>query len=83
MNEFHFLRPEYLLALIPLAVITYLLLRHLGSQNSWQGLINPELLKHLIDQPNQSARRWPIVAIGALWSLLVIAAAGPTTTGSE
>ncbi|GAA6168630.1 VWA domain-containing protein [Sessilibacter corallicola] len=78
MNEFHFLRPEYLLALIPLAVITYLLLRHLGSQNSWQGLINPELLKHLIDQPNQSARRWPIVAIGALWSLLVIAAAGPT-----
>lgn len=79
LSLFHFLRPWWLLALIPVAILIYLWHKKLQSaQNSWQQHCDPHLLKHLlVNQP--SSKAWGILSIiGAAWLLITLALAGPT-----
>lgn len=79
LSLFHFLRPWWLLALIPAVILIYLWHKKLqGAQNSWQQHCDPHLLKHLlVNQP--SSKAWGIMSIiGAAWLLITMALAGPT-----
>jgi Ca-activated chloride channel family protein len=75
---FHFLRPGYLLLLLPTAVIFYQWLKHKQGRGNWLEVCDAELLPFLLaDKPLEKSRTSLIVA--ALASLLVILAlAGPT-----
>lgn len=77
-GDFHFLRPLLLLALVP-AFLFVLLLRFLqGSQTSWRQAIDPRLLPFLLDRNSIARQSWPLYGLLLLWTLAIIALAGPT-----
>ena len=74
----HFLRPFWLLAILPLALLLLILWRQRQAGASiWRGLVDPHLLPHLLVGEEGQSRRWPLVLLGLGWSLAVLALAGP------
>lgn len=78
LAEFHFIRPYWLLALLPAIVILILLARSKLSRGLWSSVCDAELLPYLLQEKAVQTRRWGLVT-GTLAALLVIIAlAGPT-----
>ena len=78
LAEFHFIRPYWLLAIIPYVVIVSLMLRNKLSQGNWSAVCDAELLPYLLEEKAVNQNRWPLTT-GAIAALLVIfALAGPT-----
>jgi Ca-activated chloride channel homolog len=78
LSDFHFLRPLWLLALIPLAVLVTLLHQHRLSRGNWTAACDRHLLPYLLLDKPVSRQRWSL-ALLAIGGLLAIAAlAGPT-----
>lgn len=75
--DFHWLRPLWLSALLPTALIFWLLWRRAASQGNWQSIIAPELLAPLTDKLPGKASRLPLAALGLAWLVAIIALAGP------
>ena len=74
---FHFLRPLWLLALVPVAVVLALLLHRQGTRKRWGNVIASHLLAYLIVAP----RRWmpnPAYLVAAGLALASLALAGPS-----
>src|SRR5690554_6111185 len=76
LGNFHLLRPEWLLALVPLALLLVLAQRRGVGESHWHQVIPAELLRHLMPQGNRSQRK-PLFALALLWLVAVIALAGP------
>lgn len=77
VENFHFLRPLFLLGLLP-AMLLFLLLRHLqGSQSNWSKAIDPALLPYLLDRQQGARQTWPLYGLLLMWVLGVVALAGP------
>ncbi len=77
MAELHFLRPWWLLALLPLILALLLLIRQKGQAGSWQKVCDPKLIPFVI-RPGQSGNaplRLAWLGLGAL--LAILALAGP------
>ncbi|MGV3592483.1 MAG: vWA domain-containing protein, partial [Gammaproteobacteria bacterium] len=78
IENFHFLRPQLLLALIP-ALVLVLLLRYLqGNQSNWYQAIDATLIPYLLDKTALKQQSWPLYGLLALWTLGIVALAGPT-----
>jgi Ca-activated chloride channel family protein len=78
IENFHFLRPLFLLGLIP-AVLLFLLLRFLqSSQSSWQRAIDAKLLPFLLDKTSTPQQSYPLYGLLLVWTLGILAIAGPT-----
>ncbi|MEA3418428.1 MAG: VWA domain-containing protein [Campylobacterota bacterium] len=79
MSTFHFLRPEYLLLLIPAWALVAWLLKQQSDEKRWQKVIDPVLLKHLLVKSEQNhsklAAPW---YLGIVLTLLVMAVSGPS-----
>lgn len=79
MSAFHFLRPEYLLLLLPILALVWWLLKQQNDEKKWQTVIEPNLLKHLLIEPEQNhskiAAPWHLAVV---LMLLVIAVSGPS-----
>ncbi len=78
MSDFQFLRPEWLLALIPVAFILFKLVKPRIGDSSWTNIVDPHLLKRLLVPIKQANDYPPRVLLGIAWLLAVIALAGPT-----
>ena len=78
INAFHFLRPLWLIALPLLWILVYWLARRHQSDGDWSSFIDVELLPALrLDAASVAGMRpWPLLAL--LWSLAVLALAGPS-----
>jgi Ca-activated chloride channel homolog len=75
---FHLLRPLWLAALVPVAIVLALVLWRQSPEAQWGGVIARHLLKNLIVQPG---RRWSVnpaylVATGLV--LAIVGLSGPT-----
>jgi len=78
ITEFHFIRPYWLLALIPYLVLLMVMLRNKLSQGNWSAVCDAALLPYLLQQKAVNQSRWPITT-GAIAALLaIVALAGPT-----
>jgi Ca-activated chloride channel homolog len=77
MGDFHFLRPWWLPALVPAAVLVWLLWRRQDDRRAWRGLIADHLLPHLLVGERERARFRPVHGLALGWLLGVIALAGP------
>jgi Ca-activated chloride channel family protein len=77
-GELHFLRPEWLWALLPIALILFLLWRQQGAARRWQSIIAPHLLEHLIVRPKDGSWLRPSHLLGPILVLAVLAVAGPS-----
>lgn len=78
MQDVHFLRPAWLLALPLLWGLSFWLARRRGRDGNWAPLIDPELLPALrLDGGGQPGRSpWPWLALA--WTLAALALAGPS-----
>jgi Ca-activated chloride channel homolog len=77
MSHFHFLQPYWLLALPPLVALAVWLARRRGRDGAWPGLLDGELLS-LLRLTEGGAGRSPWLLVGLIWTLAVLALAGPT-----
>ncbi|GAA0352053.1 hypothetical protein GCM10009092_15570 [Bowmanella denitrificans] len=77
-SQFHFLRPGWLLALLPLVALL-ISLRYLGRhQSGWQGVLAGHLYRHLVTDSANAGQRPPLRLLALGWLLAVIALAGPS-----
>lgn len=77
-NLFHFLRPWWWLALLPLAYLLCRLVKQQHQAGAWAAVCDPILLPHLLEQQTGSRGLWPVY-LGALAGVLsIFALAGPT-----
>lgn len=74
---FHFMRPWWLLAILPVILITVLLWLNQKNSQQWQRFISPHLLPHLLDATQIKQKRWPLLGLTALWLISIFALAGP------
>ena len=78
MEEFHFLRPAWLLALPPGLVLVWAYARRLRSGERWRDLCDPALLPHLLLRRDVKAVSLLPLLVGCGLVLAVLALAGPT-----
>lgn len=77
-GDFHFLRPEWLWALLPIAFVLFLLWRQQGGARRWQSVIAPHLLEHLVVRPEGRSWLRPSLLLGPALILATLAVAGPS-----
>ena len=78
LQQFHFIRPQWLWALVPLLVLFLLLFRKRLSSQSWTQVISPELLPFLTEGSATSKKNNYLIPVGLGWLLTCLALAGPT-----
>jgi len=77
--DFHFIRPLWLLALLPAIVIAVILWRQRESGRVWKRAIAPHLLPHLLVRDTGSRRGLrPHVLLSVILFVAILALAGPT-----
>jgi Ca-activated chloride channel family protein len=58
--DFHFLNPHWFLLLIPAAVLLWRLFKQHAVRSEWEGVIEPQLIRHLLVENRQPVKRWPM-----------------------
>lgn len=77
LSEFHFLRPLWLLAILPALGLVYLLARRDTDRTRWQQAVDAELLPHLLEGMGERGRRLSFAALLGTWIIATLALAGP------
>lgn len=78
IEQFHFLRPWWLLLLLPLGLLMWQVIRGRYDSGSWRAVVDSRLLPHLlsgVDGARRNGMRW---LLGAVAGLAIVALAGPT-----
>ena len=75
--DFHFLRPSWLWALVPIAVLYLVLSRDSDPRRRWARVIAPHLLDHLTVRPGRRFSFRPVHLVTAVAALSALGAAGP------
>jgi len=79
LELFHFLRPAWLLLLLPAGLVTWSVLARQDPMRSWEAVIAPDLLKHLaIRKEERRSRFRPVFLLASCWLMGIFAMAGPT-----
>lgn len=77
LQQFHFLRPVWLFALLALPVLLALVTRRSSARESLARLVDAELLPYLL-QGHERRRHVPAILLTFAWLLMTLAMAGPT-----
>lgn len=77
MADFHFLRPWWLLALLPLALLYWRLLVLQQTQSGWMRWL-PNHLASVLVNVGQQHKSWAAQRLGLFWLIACVALAGPT-----
>lgn len=77
LQDFHFLRPEWLIGLIPLLLLYLVLNYFVRQQSGWQSVIANHLTKHLLTSEYTKQHRPPLYLLALGWIIAVISLAGP------
>lgn len=78
--EFHFLRPYWFLALIPLALLLWISYHAYRNDSGWQNVCDERLLPHLLMIHRSASQGWWVGLLGLGWLIAILALAGPTWT---
>ncbi len=78
LNNFNFLRPLCLLALLPALILTFMIWRRQKLQGAWRGVIAEHLLQHMVVGTEQKGRFRPVHLLMTFWVIGSVALAGPT-----
>lgn len=77
-EQFHFVRPLWLIALAPALVLFFWFWRQQYRSSQWNTLINKQWLPFLLESSVAKKRRYPLAVLLALWFVAIFSAAGPT-----
>ena len=86
LQAFHFLRPEWFLAIIPVIALLFTFIRHSNNKSAWSNACDPSLLQYQLAQQTHNLSHsthllyW-FVPLSFL--LTIIALAGPTWEKKE
>lgn len=75
---FHFLRPEWLVALLPAAILLWLTVRRGDVRQAWHTHVDPVLLDALLVEGQRQSRIGPVHMLGMFWLIGAVALAGPS-----
>lgn len=78
LSQFHFLRPWWWLALVPVLWLVWMIHRHQDAARPWRGVIADNLLPHLLSEGENRRRLQPVHLLLPLWLLATLALSGPT-----
>lgn len=81
LQQFHFIRPNWLLLLLPLPLLLGILIKQRKSSGLWQKVIDPKLAKVMLNSAahgQHTLPSWPVWLTA--WLIAVVALAGPTFT---
>ena len=78
LAQFHFLRPLWLLGLLPAALTLWIMLKNSSDGRVWHGVISTHLRPHLTVRHGFDRGIRPIWLLSAGWLLVSFALAGPT-----
>jgi Ca-activated chloride channel homolog len=78
MDDFHFLRPLWLLAVLPALTVWWGLRRQQDHGASWRRVVDPHLLEYLVVGESARHRLRPIHLLLMTWIICTVALAGPT-----
>ena len=79
LEQFHFLRPAWLLLLIPAAFLMWSVYQRSDSLRAWKKVISPHILEHLLVHEGGENGRWrPVYLLGLGWLAGILALAGPS-----
>ena len=76
-EHFHFLRPFWLLALLPLVPLIWQLMKSKYAGGSWRNVVDPGLLRHLLTAKARTGHKRLLVPVALVGIAAVIALAGP------
>jgi len=76
-TDFHFIRPYWLLMLIPFLALLIFLVRRKLTQGNWSSVCDPGLLPYLLQDKAIKQSRWPLISGAFAAFLTIIAMAGP------
>jgi len=77
LELFHFLRPQWFIALLPLALLTWFMFFRKGAQSNWEAVVDKRLLPYILVRGAVRARRAAIILTVTGGLLGIIALAGP------
>jgi Ca-activated chloride channel homolog len=83
LGTLHFIRPLWLLGLIPVLGMTWYLRKSVIQTNPWAAVCDPHLLLHLFQDDQMKhirQKRWVVILLG--WIITLIALAGPAWSHS-
>ncbi len=83
VGQFHFLRPEWFLALIPLVLYLVWVLRLSVKYNAWSRVCDAHLLPHLLIGAELQQRAWPKILVSLIGLLAIFCLAGPAWIKQE
>jgi Ca-activated chloride channel family protein len=78
LSNFHFLRPLWFLAIIPIGWLIYKLWQKKFQQTGFETHISHELLQHLTLRSTKRRSNYPLLGLLSAWLIGVVALAGPT-----
>jgi len=79
LEQFHFLRPAWLLLLIPAGLLMWSVYQRSDSLRAWKKVIAPHLLDELLLKEGGEDGRWkPVYLLGIAWLFGTLALAGPS-----
>lgn len=78
ITQFHWLRPAWLLAIIPALMLCIFLWRQKRKAYQWQQLIAPELLPFLLDGKTVQTKKSLLWGLLLAWIIASVAIAGPS-----
>ncbi len=78
-SEFHFIRPDWFWAVLPLFILVWLLWRQRLVSRGWRAVVDARLLPHLLIADSSVRRNsWPLLLLMLAGLLAIAALAGPT-----
>ncbi|MDR1026693.1 MAG: hypothetical protein LBL47_04765, partial [Lactobacillus sp.] len=83
ISNFHFIRPWYLLLLLPVVAMGWKFLRYTPNKSSWEKVCDKKLLEFLLVKGSSSLRKFVtyLTAAGLIFSIIAIS--GPAWKKKE
>ncbi len=77
IDQFHWIRPFWLIALLPFGVLLWFMFRHKVKGGTWESVCDHRLLPHILLGQGIQRRWWPLWSIAIAGTLTIFAIAGP------
>jgi len=78
LNNIHFMRPIWLVLLIPAVVMTVWLAQRTLRKGRWDQLIDPALQSHMLDRTPGKSSILGVIAISVASAIAIVAVSGPS-----
>jgi len=78
MDDFHFLRPLWLLVILPALAVWWGLWRRQDRMTSWRQIMDSHLIEHLVVGESKSHGLRPLQLLLVTWVVCAVALAGPS-----